>query len=348
MSMLVQMGQAHMPQMVAWQRETWCETRQRYQTMQHVIGVRLLAALRADGYARDYVPTISHRHWTARAPLDSTSGAIWELKCDSMLALHIDRYRRDRRIPTRRLACLVLLGLAEDTPSDGPRVRSHSKLTETASLRVHGWYEVIMAETGARVSYARIVTLQLVRLLDEHGIHVPIDPSRPWVSLTATRMVAHPDERVGRHAYYVPGRLQEPIAQLGTHLGLDIDRIGALVSELLMRVDGLHEMLLASAHRAARKMDPRARARARAQAKAVDAITLDIYSQRFLKLCKERAARDAWHRKGGVGKPPVSTVDDHLGRTVHGPNADRIAADRVSRHADMREHKQDVARRSVR
>lgn len=349
MSMLVAMSHAHLPQMVAWQRATWCETRQRYQTMQHVLQTRLLVALRAAGHARDYVPTISPRHWTARETMvENPHGSIWELKCDAMLALHIDRYRRDKRIPTRRLAVFILLGLAEDVPSDAPPVRQHSKLTDAASGRVHGWYEAIMAETGARVSYASIVTLQLLRLLDEHGIHVPIDPSRPWVSLTASRNVAHPDERVGRHAYYIPARLLEPIAQLGQLLGLDIQRIGALVSELVMRVDGLHPMLLTHAFKVARKMDPRAKAKARAQARAVDGIVLDIYSQRFLVLCKEREARDRWLLRGGVGRPPASTVDDHLGRTVHRGNAERIAADRMNRSADFREHRSDVAKRAKR
>jgi hypothetical protein len=86
----------------------------------------------------------------------------------------------------------------------------------------------------------------------------------------------------------------------------------------------------------------------RRQRESERAASEKVYIERFLKLCKERAARDKWQRKGGVGKPPASTVDDHLGRTVHGPNADRIAADRANRHADMREHRQDVARRSVR
>ena len=39
------------------------------------------------------------------------------------------------------------------------------------------------------------------------------------------------------------------------------------------------------------------------------------YVAAHLRLCRERAARDAWLRRG-KGKAPESTVDDHLGRTV--------------------------------
>ena len=40
------------------------------------------------------------------------------------------------------------------------------------------------------------------------------------------------------------------------------------------------------------------------------------YVAAHLRLCRERAARDTWQRRGGKGKAPESTVDDHLGRTV--------------------------------
>jgi hypothetical protein len=40
------------------------------------------------------------------------------------------------------------------------------------------------------------------------------------------------------------------------------------------------------------------------------------YVAAHLRLCREREARDAWQRRGGRGKAPESTVDDHLGRTV--------------------------------
>ena len=52
----------------------------------------------------------------------------------------------------------------------------------------------------------------------------------------------------------------------------------------------------------------------------------DIYVERFLTLCKERAARDKWLMSGGRGKEPVSTVDDHLGRKRGTFNAQKIAA----------------------
>ena len=59
---------------------------------------------------------------------------------------------------------------------------------------------------------------------------------------------------------------------------------------------------------------------------AVVPIRPDVYVERFLLLCRERAARDKWLMKGGRGKPPASTVDDHLGRKRGAFNADKVAA----------------------
>lgn len=52
----------------------------------------------------------------------------------------------------------------------------------------------------------------------------------------------------------------------------------------------------------------------------------DIYVERFLQLCRERAARDKWLLSGGRGKEPPSTVDDHLGRKRGTFDAQKIAA----------------------
>lgn len=52
------------------------------------------------------------------------------------------------------------------------------------------------------------------------------------------------------------------------------------------------------------------------------------YDSLFLQLCKERAARDSWHRKGG--RSPSSTVDDHLGRTRGAFDPDKVARDKNS------------------
>lgn len=53
------------------------------------------------------------------------------------------------------------------------------------------------------------------------------------------------------------------------------------------------------------------------------------YVARHLTLCRERAARDAWLMRGGRGKAPPSTVDDHLGRSVHRGDARLIALDQA-------------------
>jgi hypothetical protein len=59
---------------------------------------------------------------------------------------------------------------------------------------------------------------------------------------------------------------------------------------------------------------------------AVVPIRPDVYVERFLTLCRERAARDKWLLSGGRGKPPASTVDDHLGRKRGTFHAERVAA----------------------
>ena len=58
---------------------------------------------------------------------------------------------------------------------------------------------------------------------------------------------------------------------------------------------------------------------------AVVPIRPDVYVERFLTLCRERAARDKWLLSGGRGKPPASTVDDHLGRKRGTFHAERVA-----------------------
>jgi len=120
--------------------------------------------------------------------------------------------------------------------------------------------------------------------------------------------------------------------------------VGRVITHLIMESPSISPTLLQAGFTYGQAV-ANARRRQREHQRAASEL---VYAERFLQLCKERSARDRWQRNGGAGKPPASTVDDHLGRTVHGPNADRIAADRANRHADMREHKQDVARRSVR
>ncbi len=64
-------------------------------------------------------------------------------------------------------------------------------------------------------------------------------------------------------------------------------------------------------------------------------VTTDVYLQRFLTLCAEREARDRWLSKGGRGKPPPCTVDDHLGRKRHSYDADAAYASRVRSHGKV-------------
>lgn len=71
---------------------------------------------------------------------------------------------------------------------------------------------------------------------------------------------------------------------------------------------------------------------------AVVPIRPDVYVERFLTLCAEREARDKWLARGGRGKPPVSTVDDHLGRKRGTFNADKVAASKNCQQARASEH----------
>lgn len=62
--------------------------------------------------------------------------------------------------------------------------------------------------------------------------------------------------------------------------------------------------------------------RVRTRATPETAVNKD-FSQLFIQLCKEREARDIWHKKGGP--KPSCTVDDHLGRHRGQFDPDKVA-----------------------
>ena len=69
----------------------------------------------------------------------------------------------------------------------------------------------------------------------------------------------------------------------------------------------------------------------RKRERAVDGVD---YVAVHLRLCRERAARDAWQRRGGRGKAPESTVDDHLGRTVRRGDPRMVGTEALIRWRD--------------
>jgi hypothetical protein len=232
----------------------------------------------------------------------------------------------------------------DDSPS-----RKHAHIKGPPLQRLLNWRDEILTHNGTAVSLASILAVQLIEGLERMGIRCDTKSGErmPTARIRGGRPPTETDDRTHSYDYQVPVVLYGLCLQAAPKLGIpSADRyaVGRVITHLIMQASRLSPTLLQAEFTYGQAV---ANARRR-QRESERAASERVYVERFLKLCKERAARDAWHRKGGVGKPPASTVNDHLGRTVYGPNADRIAADRVSRHADMREHRQDVARRAVR
>jgi hypothetical protein len=134
------------------------------------------------------------------------------------------------------------------------------------------------------------------------------------------------------------GRAHEPAGRLDLHV---THAMGLALTAANLRDDEVTMQATLSALLDSRRDAPIAASLAEADGAAVDPYpngrkvtrkrTADPvdYVARHLTLCRERAARDAWLMRGGRGKAPPSTVDDHLGRRVHRGDARLIALDQV-------------------
>jgi hypothetical protein len=134
------------------------------------------------------------------------------------------------------------------------------------------------------------------------------------------------------------GRVHEPAGRLDLHvthaMGLALTAANLRDDEATMQatLSALLDSRLAGPIAASlAELDPAAHSQSPTGLKHTRARSADPvdYVARHLTLCRERAARDAWLLRGGRGKVPPSTVDDHLGRRVHRGDAWLIALDQV-------------------
>jgi hypothetical protein len=262
---------------------------------------------------------------------------------------YVGEYQQRENIDLRSGAILELLGLERARRAEEGGQSRHVHISGAALQKLMQWRQEIRAHSGAAVSLASILAVQLIDGLERLGIRCDTRTGErpPDSPLRSGRPPTEADDRARAYNYQAPALLFARCLEAAPKLGIDVTgryAAGKVIVHLIMTSERISPTLLQAQYTYGQAV---ANARRR-QRESERAASERVYVERFLQLCKERAARDKWQRKGGVGRPPASTIDDHLGRTVHGPNADRIAADRANRHADMREHRQDVARRSVR
>jgi hypothetical protein len=347
---LTVLPEQHLPTIREWQRATWDEERQRYAALKFLLTTRIVSALHQHGIGLSYkYAARATTLWSRELVEINARGTQPRLATSACFMRLVGEYQQRESIDTRSGAILELLGLerARRAEEGGPSRDVH--ISGAALQRLLQWRQEISAHSGAAVSLASILAVQLIDGLERIGIRCDTRGSErpPDSPLRSGRPPADADDRTRSYTYKAPALLFARCLEGAPKLGIDVTgryAVGKVIVHLIMESPSISPTLLQ-----AQFTYGQAVANARRSLRARERAESDkVYSERFLTLCKERAARDRWQRKGGVGKPPASTVDDHLGRTVHGPNAERIAADRANRHADMREHKQDVARRSVR
>jgi len=349
---LTMLPEHHLPTIREWQRATWDEERQRYAALKYLLTLRLVSALHEQGIGLSYrytarITTV----WSRELVEINARGTQPRLATSALLMRYVGEYQQRENIDLRSAAVLELLGLERGKRSavDDSPTRKHAHIKGPPLQRLLGWRDEILAHRSTAVSLASILAVQLIEGLECMGIRCETKSGErmPTARIRGGRPPTETDERTHSYDYQVPVVLYGLCLQAAPKLGIpSADRyaVGRVITHLIMESSRLSPTLLQAEFTYGQAV-ANARRRQRESERAASEM---VYVERFLRLCKERAARDRWHRSGGTGKAPASTVDDHLGRTVHGPNADRIAADRVSRHADMREHRQDVARRSVR
>ena len=347
---LTVLPEQHLPTIREWQRETWNVERQRYVALKRLLTLRLVSALHQLGMGLTYeYRGRTTDAWSRELVQINARGTQPRLATSMHLMRHVGEYQQRESIDTRSGAILELLGLGRARRAEEGGQSRHVHISGAALQRVLQWRQEILAHSGAAVSLASILAVQLIDGLERLGIRCDTRTGErlPAAPLRSGRPPAEAEERARAYNYQAPVVLFARCLEAAPNLGIDVTSryaAGQVIVRLVMESPSISPTLLQAGFTYGQAV-AHARRRQREHQRAASEL---VYAERFLRLCTERSARDKWQRKGGVGKPPASTVDDHLGRTVHGPNADRIAADRANRHADMREHKQDVARRSVR
>ena len=347
---LTVLPEQHLPTIREWQRATWDQERQRYSALKFLLTLRLVSALHQHGIGLTYeYMGRTTDAWSRELVEINARGTQPRLAMSTHLKRYVGEYQQRENIDLRVGAILELLGLERARRAEEGGPSRHVHISGAALQKLMQWRQEISAHSGAAVSLASILAVQLIDGLERLGIRCDTRTGErmPTARIRGGRPPTETDDRTHSYDYQVPVVLYGLCLQAAPRLGISsADRyaVGRVITHLIMETGKLSPTLLQAEFTYLQAI-----ANARRSLRAKERAESDkVYAERFLRLCKERAARDRWQRNGGAGRPPASTVDDHLGRTVHGPNADRIAADRANRHADMREHKQDVARRSVR
>ncbi len=198
-------------------------------------------------------------------------------------------------------------------------------LTDELRKAIRAWQAQTQAESGACFPAAAVVVVQLTEAIRAHGLDAPeVRASRHLHGLLATPEMARLwssecyRRKYDRVDIQMPAETFRALIKLGKRTNT-FPNAQQVVDLVLSRVGKPMPPQLARAG------DPREERVKRNRAVAAPAVD---YAERFLLLCAERAARDRWHRRGGAGSRPASTVDDHLGRAVYPPDGNAIASER--------------------
>lgn len=326
----------YLPTLRAAQLATYSEGR--YWSTRYLVATRILERLHALGYAEGlqvdalFVP---HYRYVAEpmAPLHSRdtshTGGTHCVNVPIEVAAWVDRYRDEYGLPGRSRAAVQLLSLDEVDDDRGrwDLSRITARLPLALAPHVSDW-QTQSRKHGRTVALSSIILSQLCAAMSDIGVEykLPRDYRIRW------RTTASDVERLvedGKLQASIPRILRESLTRARATLYARNEVSASewhgetIVRLLWLRVPkGLPDELRDATPGESRTVVNRVPRTVAPQ------VGPDVYAARFLTLCKERAARDAWHARGGTGRVPPSTVDDHLGRRVFGPDAYRIAADR--------------------
>lgn len=326
----------YIPVLRAAQLETLSEGR--YHSTRYLVAGRILERLQAIGYAEglelDSLFVAHHRHvFAPMAPLHSRdlrqTGGTQSVTLPPEVAEWLDAYCDDYGLPNRSRAAVQLLSLDEFDDDRGRYDLSRITTCVPNALAPHvARWQAESRKNGRTVAISSLLVSQLCAAMTDLGIpyQLPRDYRIRW-----RQNPSDVEELVagGKLQASIPRILRESLARARAILRARnevsaSEWFGETIVRLLWaRVGrGLPADILES-----RPGGPKTIVLHPRRAVAPD-VGPDVYAARFLTLCKERAARDAWLARGGTGSAPPSTVDDHLGRKVFGPDAHRVAVDR--------------------
>jgi hypothetical protein len=331
-SLTIGIPERYIPRLRAAQLETYAGGR--YYSARYLVASRILRRLQAIGYAEglelDSMFSPHHRYVIEpMLPLSSrdlqATNLTHSVQIPVELAAWVEVYREAYGLSARSRAAVQLLDLDEvDEERVGRDVtRIAFNIPVSFAPQVEAW-QTQSKKSGRTIALTSLVVYQLSAALSDAGIEheLPREARVRWrttpsnipellanCSLKASipRMLRPALERA-RAVLRTRGEVGNGEGWNETILRLLWTRVGKSLPDAL------------------RESNPSAFERPAPKPKTQSAP--DVYAERFLTLCRERAARDRWLAQGGMGRPPPSTVDDHLGRRVYQADAQRVAIDR--------------------